>query len=96
MPIPLLGRGMTTSTASDLGEPLAVRVRVTEDELQVHLADGRFLCVPLSWFPRLLEGTAEQRNEWRLIGAGQGIHWESLDEDLSVKGLLRGTRPHKR
>ena len=86
---------MTTSTASDFGEPLAVRVCVTEDELQIDLADGRNLCVPLTWFPRLLEGTEEQKNEWRLIGAGRGIHWESLDEDLSVQGLLRGAKPPK-
>jgi hypothetical protein len=65
-------------------------VVVTDDELSVQLADGRRVIVPLAWFPRLLHSSAAQRNNWRFIGDGQGVHWPDLDEDLSVAGLLRG------
>ena len=73
-------------------EPLASEVFVSEDELTVHLVDGRKLSVPLVWFPRLLHGSREQRDQFELIGEGEGIHWEELDEDISVAGLLRGVR----
>ena len=74
-------------------------VRVTNDELVVTLVDGRTLSVPLVWYPRLLNATAEQRNDWQLIGDGEGVHWPQIDEDLSAAGLLRGVpapadRPH--
>ena len=65
-------------------------VRTSSDELSVLLADGRRVSVPLSWFPRLLHATAAQRENWRLLGDGEGIHWPDLDEDLSVAGLLGG------
>jgi hypothetical protein len=65
---------------------------VTDDELIVHLVDGRKLSVPLAWFPNLLHASAEQRNRFLLIGDGEYIHWPELDEDLSVAGLLRGIR----
>jgi len=67
---------------------LAVEVNVTPDMLQVHLADGRIVSVPLEWFPRLRDASDTERNDWRLIGGGVGIHWEALDEDISVEGLL--------
>ena len=67
----------------------AVAVKCDEDFLRVTLADGREVAVPLVWFPRLLEATPEQRNTWRFIGQGQGIHWPKLDEDISVASLLR-------
>jgi len=70
--------------------PNAEDVRVTEDTLSVDLSDGRTISVPLEWFPRLVQATAEERNNWRLIGRGHGIHWEDLDEDISVEGLLAG------
>ena len=72
-------------------EPDATAVDVTTDEssLRVVLADGRELAVPLEWFPRLRDATPEQRSNWRLIGRGRGIHWEDVDEDISVVGLLR-------
>ena len=57
--------------------------------------DGRTLSVPLVWFPRLLDATAEQRANWRLTGQGEGMHWEDLDEDLSVAGLLRGEKERR-
>lgn len=73
----------------------ATSVECTDDELQVTLADGRKLSVPLVWFPRLLAATPSQRADWRLIVGGEGIRWESLDEDLSVRGLLRGERARR-
>ena len=72
-------------------KPLARHVEVTEDELTVVLADGRRISAPLAWFPRLLRASPEQRADWELLGDGEGIHWPSADEDLSVNGLLRGT-----
>ena len=68
---------------------LAVAVQIDGDALRVQLADGREISVPLEWFPRLRDATVEQRSHWRLIGQGVGIHWEDLDEDLAVAGLLR-------
>ncbi len=67
----------------------AVDVTVTDDRIVVVLADGRELAAPLTWFPRLLEATPEQRRNWRFIGRGHGIHWPDLDEDISVASLLR-------
>ena len=67
---------------------LASKVWITKDMLYVRLQDGREVGVPLLWFPRLRKATTEQLNEWRLIGNGVGIHWESLDEDISVSSLL--------
>jgi hypothetical protein len=66
----------------------AVDVSFTEDEIIVTLADARRVCAPLEWFPRLLQATPAQRANWRLIGQGVGIHWEELDEDISVRSLL--------
>jgi hypothetical protein len=68
----------------------AQQVKVTEDELVVELSDGRSIAVPLPWFPRLLHGTPEERENWRLIGDGEGIHWPDLDEDIEVVHLLAG------
>ena len=65
-------------------------VTVTEETLTVGISDGRTLSVPLAWFPRLLNASAAERSNWRLIGKGHGIHWEDLDEDISVEGLLIG------
>lgn len=65
-------------------------VSFTEDSLCVSLRDGRKISVPLSWYPRLLNATSSQRNHWELAGAGYGIHWPDIDEDLSTEGLLRG------
>ena len=68
----------------------ALGVSVTENEFAVELVDGRTVVVPLAWYPRLLHGTRQERNHWRLIGRGMGIHWPDLDEDISVEGLLAG------
>ncbi len=77
------------STLVEQAEVLAVNVSCTENALSVLLSDGRTVSVPLAWFPRLLEATARQRNQWELIGGGIGIHWESVDEDISVASLLQ-------
>ncbi len=76
--------------AIDVQVPEAVDVRVTEDTLSVELSDGRTISVPLGWYPRLEHASAAERANWRLIGKGQGIHWEDIDEDISVEGLLAG------
>ncbi len=70
-------------------EPLAVEVTCTNDSLHVVLADGREISMPLIWSRRLQKATPEQRKDWRLIGGGIGIHWEAVDEDISVESLLR-------
>ncbi len=69
---------------------LASGVAVREDTLSVELADGRTVAAPLAWYPRLAHATAEERNTWRLIAGGRGIHWSALDEDISVANLLAG------
>ena len=63
---------------------------VTQEALNVDLSDGRTISVPVAWFPRLLYSTQKERDNWRLIGRGHGIHWEEIDEDISVEGLLAG------
>jgi len=63
-------------------------VRFDPDSMWVDLSDGRTIGVPLAWFPRLLNGTPEQRNQVRI--SGRGLHWDALDEDISVAGLLAG------
>ncbi|MBK8890330.1 MAG: DUF2442 domain-containing protein [Dechloromonas sp.] len=77
-------------SAIDIQIPLAQAVRVTQDSLHVDLADGRTISVPLAWYPRLLHATADEQKRWRLIGMDRGIHWEAIDEDISVEGLLAG------
>lgn len=67
-------------------------IRVTDDSLEVLLRDGRKISAPLTWFPRLLAASAEDRAVWEVSAAGHGIHWPTIDEDLSVAGLLRGER----
>lgn len=76
-------------SASRADERVA-NVTFIADSLSVSLKDGRTITVPLSWYPRLLRATQEQRNHWKIAGAGYGIHWPDLDEDLSTEGLLRG------
>ena len=81
-----------TSSAPELRPALAQDVRVSGDALTVDLVDGRMVSVPLAWYPRLAHATPEERDDWRLIGRGDGIHWPRLDEDVSVEGLLAGRR----
>jgi hypothetical protein len=65
-------------------------VSFTEETISVDLVDGRTITVPLVWYPKLLNATPEQRQEWEVCGGGYGIHWEEIDEDLSTEGMLRG------
>jgi hypothetical protein len=77
---------MTALTIKPVAD--AVDVSFTDDELIVTLADARRVSAPLEWFPRLLSASPKQRSNWRLIGRGVGIHWEDVDEDISVRSLL--------
>ena len=70
-------------------ESTAISVKCNVDSLTVILADGREITVPLEWFPRLQNATTAERQNWRLIGGGIGMHWEDVDEDISVESLLR-------
>ena len=65
-------------------------VHFTDDTISVDLFDGRTISVPLTWYPRLLHATKEQRAHWEIAGAGYGIHWPDIDEDLNTQGLLQG------
>jgi hypothetical protein len=88
------------STLVETAEVTAVDVFCTNDTLNVVLSDGRTVSVPLAWFPRLLDATPRQRAQWALIGGGIGIHWEAVDEDISVASLLQPEKfmrlPNKR
>jgi len=80
---------MSTLAAVSPTAVLALDVRFSDDALQVSLSDGRQVSVPLECFPRLRGATPEQRSNWRFIARGIGIHWEDVDEDISVASLLR-------
>ena len=80
---------MSTS-AKEIEIPFVENVAVSDDTLCVDLSDGRSISVPLAWYPRLSHASSAERKRWRLIGRGVGIHWEDLDEDISVEGLLAG------
>src|SRR6202041_2236438 len=80
--------GMSFSAAA--ADERVLDVAFTDDALSVSLRDGRIITVPLVWYPRLLDATASQRNNWKIAGGGYGIHWPDIDEDLSTEGLLRG------
>ena len=84
--VPLRRSGM--STLSVKVEPFAIDVKVTDHALQVVLADGREVSAPLAWVPRLSNASQKQRDNWRLIGGGIGIHWPDVDEDISVESLI--------
>jgi uncharacterized protein DUF2442 len=79
-----------SSSAVENRMALATGVVVSDDTLSVELDDGRTIAAPLAWYPRLSHATAQERNSWRLIASGRGIHWPALDEDISVDNLLAG------
>ncbi|WP_445736828.1 DUF2442 domain-containing protein [Mariniflexile sp.] len=66
----------------------ATDISFSENKMTVFFEDGRELSVPLEWFPRLRQATLVQLKKWRFIGNGEGIHWEELDEDISIENLL--------
>lgn len=78
------------NTAANAFETRLLDIRVTEDEIIAHLADGRTISVPLAWSWRLSDATPDQRNNFEITGDGQGVHWPDIDKDISVDGMLRG------
>ena len=80
---------MSTS-ARPIETPLIEDVTVSSDTLSVELSDGRSISVPLAWYPRLSHASSPERKRWRFVGRGAGIHWEDLDEDISVENLIAG------
>lgn len=85
-------RGVVSSTQAASADLRVRTVSFGEDELSVGLMDGRTITVPLAWYPRLAQATPQARDHWQIAGAGYGIHWPDIDEDLSTEGLLRGLR----
>ena len=81
---------MTSLILETLEVPEAQRVLITNDCLTVNLSDGRTISVPIAWYPRLLHGSRNERNNWRLTGGKEGIHWPDLDEDISIKNIILG------
>ena len=79
-----------SALAVEINIPGAINVHIVSNTLTVDLDDGRSVSVPISWFPRLANGTLREQSQWRFIGGGHGIHWEALDEDISVEGLITG------
>jgi hypothetical protein len=85
------------STVVNIIEPRLLTIKVTEDEIIAYLVDGRTVSVPLIWSWRLSEATKKQRQNFEIIGDGQGVHWPDIDEDISIDGMLYGSparRPH--
>ena len=72
-------------------EPRIIGLQVTEDSIITQLADGRTVSVPLAWSWRLSDATPQQRNNFEIMGNGQGVHWPAVDEDISAAGMLCGT-----
>jgi hypothetical protein len=83
------------SSSAMTADERVLDVTFGDDALSVSLRDGRVISVPLVWYPRLLNATNAQRNNWKLAGGGYGIHWPDVDEDLRTEGLLRGARAPK-
>lgn len=71
-------------------EPRAMSIACSDDELRVSLTDGRTLTVPIAWFPRLAHASTSERDDYEILGDGEGVHWPKVDEDISVAGLLAG------
>lgn len=84
------------NTADDPVEPRLTAVRVTDDEIIAQLIDGRTITVPLIWSWRLSEASDAERQNFIILGDGQGVHWPDIDEDISVSGMLFGTPATRR
>lgn len=83
------------NSLADIEDLRATDVRIEEDMFYIKLEDGRDIGVPYAWFWRLAQASSEQRRNWRFIGGGFGIHWEDIDEDISVAGIIMGRKnPH--
>lgn len=83
------------SVVVTLNLPRVINVSVTDDTLSVDLEDGRTVSVPIGWYPRLAHGTLAERTNVRIAGAGFGLHWPDLDEDIGIEGLLLGKRSNE-
>ena len=81
---------MSASEQALVADTRVRSVTITDDELVVGLMDGRTISTPIAWYPSLSSATPQQRAHWEICGAGYGIHWPDLDEDLSTEGMLRG------
>ena len=80
----------TLSAVVTLTRPRIVGVTMTDDTMSVDLEDGRTIAVPIGWYPRLAHGTPAERANVQISGAGYGMHWPELDEDIGIEGLLLG------
>ena len=80
---------MSSSTV-ETQAPLATNVRIDSEAVTLELTDGRVVSAPIAWYPRLSHATPEERDQWRLIAGGRGVHWTEIDEDVSVENLLGG------
>jgi hypothetical protein len=78
------------STAVEITEPRLTNIEITDSEITAFLADGRRISIPLAWSWRLSDATPKQRQNYEIIGTGQGIHWPDIDEDISIEGMLFG------
>ena len=78
-----------------LRQPKIINVSVTEDSLTVDLEDGRTVSVPIGWYPRLVHGSPDERANVQISGAGYGLHWPDLDEDIGIEDLLLGKRSNE-
>ncbi|TAN53119.1 MAG: DUF2442 domain-containing protein [Methylococcaceae bacterium] len=83
------------STVVNVIEPRLSSIQITEDEIIACLVDGRKVSVPLVWSWRLSEANDKQRQNFEIIGDGQGIHWPDIDEDISIEGMLHGLPAHR-
>ena len=81
---------MTSLTIELLEVPKIQGITITDDTLSADLSDGRTISVPLAWYPRSMNASMEERKNWRFIASGEGVHWNQLDEDISIKNLILG------
>ena len=79
---------MVGTTSAVISVPRIMTVSVDDEQLTLSLEDGRVMSVPLSWYPRLSYGSLQERQHFQISGAGFGIHWPDLDEDIGVEGIL--------
>ena len=83
---------MSGTISAEIATPRILNISLNEDYLILELEDGRILSVPIAWYPRLVHGTESERQNFQISGAGFGIHWPELDEDIGVLGLLLGKK----
>ena len=82
----------TISATAKINLARIIAVAITDDTIAVDLEDGRSIAVPIGWYPRLAYSTPEERENFHISGAGYGVHWPDLDEDIGVEGLILGLK----